>query len=171
MCHHIDPFCRQFLALSRACLHYCTTDQEQSPGHPRGDGNCKDNCDCGENPCGEYLWDHRNGSSLRDFLVNEFVLGPNGLANPAIDGFYLDDSWHTAPKVAPTAPWRSCDKSPTGGATEENPYCSIDMGLSDTDVADITGNWSATIEKRSVDLGNEHRSVMQSKRCGVVDVA
>ena len=30
-------------------------DQEQSPGHPRGDGSCKDNCDCGKNPCGEYL--------------------------------------------------------------------------------------------------------------------
>jgi hypothetical protein len=32
---------------------------------------------------GEYLWDHRNGTMLRDFLVDEFVLGPNGLANPA----------------------------------------------------------------------------------------
>jgi hypothetical protein len=29
---------------------------------------------------------HRNGSMLRDFLVNEFVLGPNGLGNPDIDG-------------------------------------------------------------------------------------
>jgi hypothetical protein len=30
-------------------------DQEQSPGHPKGDGSCTDNCDCGQNPCGEYL--------------------------------------------------------------------------------------------------------------------
>ena len=29
---------------------------------------------------------HRNGSMLREFLVNEFVLGPKGLGNPAIDG-------------------------------------------------------------------------------------
>ena len=31
-------------------------DQEQSPGHPKGDGNCVEKCDCGKNPCGEYLW-------------------------------------------------------------------------------------------------------------------
>ena len=91
MCHHIDPFCRQFLALSRACLHYCTTDQEQSPGHPRGDGNCKDNCDCGENPCGEYLWDHRNGSMLQDFLTEHYIGGPTGVDNPAIEGLFIDD--------------------------------------------------------------------------------
>ena len=31
-------------------------DQEQSPGHPRGDGDCRTApCDCGAVPCGEYL--------------------------------------------------------------------------------------------------------------------
>ncbi len=101
-------------------------------------------CDCGEGlPCGEYLWDHRN-QSLREWLINEFVLGnATGLGNPAIDGYYFDDSWHTAPDVVPSD-WRQCDKSPLGGASEENKYCSYDMGLSKQDVADITGNWSLT---------------------------
>ena len=32
-------------------------DQDQTPEHPRGDGSCADECDCGAGiPCGEYLW-------------------------------------------------------------------------------------------------------------------
>jgi hypothetical protein len=58
---------------------------------------------------------------------------------------YLDDSWHTAPQTAPTTPWSACSQSPVGGATEENPYCSEDIGLTASDVADITSNWSATV--------------------------
>ena len=115
---------------------------------------------------------HRNGSMLREFLVDEFVLGANGLGNPAIDGLYvnsplspllaystgakltgvfwvhnsyLDDSWHTAAKTAPTAPWSACSSSPVGGAMEENPYCAEDIGLTASDVIDITSNWSATV--------------------------
>jgi len=48
-------------------------DQLQSPEwngtvdvHSLNDGNCTaGGCDCGKNPCGEYLYDHRNGSMLR----------------------------------------------------------------------------------------------------------
>ena len=65
-------------------------DRDQTPGHPKGDGDCALPCDCGGVPCGEYLWDHRN-ASLRDFLVNEFILGANGLGNANVSGFYLDD--------------------------------------------------------------------------------
>ena len=57
------------------------------------------------------------------------VLGPNGLANENVDGFYLDDHWTT---------YTGC------GATEEDQNCNADMGLSPQDVADITGNWSTT---------------------------
>jgi hypothetical protein len=35
---------------------------------------------------GRYLWNHANGSMLRDFLVNEYIGGEAGLANPNIDG-------------------------------------------------------------------------------------
>ena len=65
-------------------------DQEQSPGHPKGDGSCKDNCDCGVNPCGEYLWDHRNGSMLQEFLLEHYIGGSTGVGNPAIDGLFID---------------------------------------------------------------------------------
>lgn len=109
--------------------------------NPEGVTNCDTGvCDCGEGlPCGEYLWDHRN-LSLRKWLIEEFVLGANGMANPNVDGYYFDDSWHTSEGRA----GRQCDGSPVGGATEENFYCSVDMGLTAADVADITGNWSET---------------------------
>ena len=94
-------------------------------------------CDCGEGlPCGEYLFDHRN-QSLREWLIHDFVLGnASGLGNPYIDGFYCDDSWKTAPASGGDFK-ASCDNSPTGGATEENAYCSVDMGLTKQDVVDI----------------------------------
>jgi len=31
-------------------------DQGQTPQHPTGDGSCRDQCDCGQNPCGEYIF-------------------------------------------------------------------------------------------------------------------
>ena len=31
-------------------------DQEQTPAHPHGDGSCVEECDCGVNPCGEYIF-------------------------------------------------------------------------------------------------------------------
>ena len=94
-------------------------------------------CDCGKGlPCGEYLIDHRN-QSLRTWLIQEFVLGKDsGLGNPYIDGFYCDDSWKTAPASGGNFNV-SCDLSPTGGATEEDAYCSADMGLTKQDVVDI----------------------------------
>ena len=71
----------------------------------------------------EYLWDHWN-ASLRQWLIDEFVLDSNtGLGNPAIDGFYFDDSWHTAPTPPPAkGNWGSCNASPLGGASEEDGY-------------------------------------------------
>ena len=66
-------------------------DQEQTPAvptsaQPNPDGKCVDFCDVGEQPCGEYLFDHRNGSMLRDFIVQETILSPTGLGDPHIDG-------------------------------------------------------------------------------------
>ena len=76
-------------------------------GVPKINGNsystCEGDCDCGEGlPCGEYLWDHRNGTMLRDFLINEFVLNPKtGLGNKAVSGFYFDDGWSDKPSPVP----------------------------------------------------------------------
>ena len=122
-------------------------DQWQTPG-PAEAGTCLNGpCDCGDGiPCGEYLWDHRN-QSLRDWLLNEFVLGDAALGSPDVDGFYFDDSWKTAPSPlppTPAKPWVSCDRSPVGGASEEHPYCALDMGLNAQDVSNIAGNWTLT---------------------------
>jgi len=69
--------------------------------------------DCGANPCGEYLWDHRN-ASLRDWLVTDFVSNPNtGIHNPNVDGFYFDDRWTHQGSNS------NCDSDIYGGPTEE----------------------------------------------------
>ena len=39
-----------------------------------------------------YLWDHRN-ESLRAFLVDTFIGGPDAMGNKNIDGLFLDDFW------------------------------------------------------------------------------
>ena len=98
--------------------------------------------------CGEYLWDHRN-QSLRAWLLDVFILGKgSALGNPAIDGFYFDDSWRSragpSPPPPPGSVLHSCDASPIGGATEENPFCAVDMGLTRADIVDITSNWTLT---------------------------
>jgi len=98
-------------------------------------------------PCGEYLWDHRN-ASLRDFLVNEFILGENGLGNANVSGFYLDDGWANVSQAV--QPWEPqpegfCDHSPIGGATEEDYYCTADMGLTQADTTALTDAWRETM--------------------------
>ena len=132
-------------------------DQDQTPEHPHGDGSCKDECDCGTNPCGEYLWDHRN-SSLRSYLINEFVLGPDGVGNQNIDGVFLDDAWHD--KQQPHASWWPkvgfCSADKIGGPTEEYPNCTLDMGLTQQDTIDLTAAWKDTIsevQKKIVQAG------------------
>jgi len=122
-------------------------DLDQTPGFPHGDGSCPGPCDCGGVPCGEYLWDHRN-ASLREWLINDFILGPTGLGNANVSGFYFDDGWSNVTR--PVAPWMPqphgyCDTySPVGGPSEENFHCVDDMGLTQADTTAIADAWSAT---------------------------
>ena len=126
------------------CSHHYH-DNDQTPGHPRGDGDCAAPCDCGGVPCGEYLWDHRN-ASLRTYILNEVVLGLNGLQNENVSGVYFDDGWTDSP--AQVLPWEPkegfCDHSPIGGPTEENFYCTADMGLEQADTTAITAAYRET---------------------------
>ena len=112
-------------------------DQEQSPqssGNCSNCGHCDDGpCDTGVMPTGEYLWNHANGSMLRDFLVNTYVGGASGLANPNIDGVFLDDGWGSGP-------------------SEIESHSIADMGLSPAQVADIRSNWSETCSAVSAKL-------------------
>eukprot|EP00039_Didymoeca_costata_P002169 m.57998 g.57998 ORF g.57998 m.57998 type:complete len:517 (-) comp11147_c0_seq1:29-1579(-) len=87
-------------------------DEEQTPGWTGGgdggpDGVCHNDtkgntgkgCDCGAGvSCGEYLWDHRNGSMLTKWFTEEYIGGSTyGLGNENVDGFYLDDHWTDRP--------------------------------------------------------------------------
>lgn len=127
------PLCSQF-------YH----DQEQSPAvpspsNPNPDGACVGTCDCGGVPCGEYLYDWRNGSQLVDFVVNEVLLGPLGLgAGPFIRGYFIDDFW-----CSNSINGSSACTDPVQGPTEIDRNNQADMGLSDADVADITRGWLA----------------------------
>ncbi len=98
-------------------------------------------------PCGEYLWNHANGTMLRQWLIQEHILGPTGLGNANIDGFYVDDTWVNFQQEVQSwqPPEGFCDHWITGGASEEDLYCVSDSGLSQQDVTDITVNWAATM--------------------------
>jgi hypothetical protein len=57
--------------------------------------------DCGEGvECGEYLFDLRN-ESLRAWLRTDYLMGPLGLGNPAIKGFYVRAAAFRAFCIAP----------------------------------------------------------------------
>ena len=106
-------------------------DQGQTPGYPHGDGDCSPPaCDVGTIPVGEYLFDFRsinisvNGQTFADWYVNEYHFGPTGAGNPLVGGFYVDDSWSN------------------GGPTEMDGNCVKDMGLSASDVAEITAGYT-----------------------------
>ena len=86
-------------------------------------GLCPDKkCDCGCVPCGYYVWDHRN-ASLRAWLV-DYAAGATSVGDPHIDGIFLDDDW-----------------SAPGGPTESGRDSLADMGLSASDVINISAGW------------------------------
>jgi hypothetical protein len=132
------------LAESNCAMHVpeCTDDkcsalyhdQEQTPHS----GLCgQEECDCGASlPCGEYLFDHRNGTMLRDWLVNEYVLGDDAIGSPYVDGLFIDDFWCSA-IINGTA---NCT-DPVQGPSEIDSHSQEDMGLSDLDIAELTKGW------------------------------
>ena len=129
-------------------------DQGQTPqvpteSNPNPDGSCDPSigCDCGPGlPCGEYLFDHRNGTMLTDFLVSEVALGKSALGRPSVDGLFLDDYWCSdlICEEDPSVPGCPCD-DPVQGPTEMEMHAVGDMGLTDEDVRDITLGWNETM--------------------------
>ena len=63
------------------------------PAHDHPAHNvCREQCDCGANPCGEYTFDHRN-ASFADWWVNEYMISEQTLKHrPLINLGWLDDS-------------------------------------------------------------------------------
>ena len=99
-------------------------DQEQTPGYPHGDGDCPGPCDCGVHPCGEYLYNYLSPVPGLEQHLTDFILGPTGLGNANLSGFYLDDEYYNSSMYGPGG----CSGSPVGGPTEEDPHCLDDMG-------------------------------------------
>lgn len=58
------------------------------------------------------------------------------------------DGWaNTSQSIAPWMPKEGfCDHSAVGGATEENLYCTADMGLTQADTTAITDAWKETMK-------------------------
>eukprot|EP00466_Bigelowiella_natans_P011392 jgi/Bigna1/78316/fgenesh1_pg.54_\ len=109
-------------------------------------------------PCGEYLFDHRNGSMLRDWLLDEIISSDiSGLGNANIDGFFIDDYWcsNLICKSDPSVAGCPCN-DPEQGPTEIDKYSQVDMGLSDEEIADITRAWNETmgaVQERILEQG------------------
>lgn len=80
---------------------------------------------------------------LRDFLIDDFVLGPTGLGSGVIDGVSLDDNWSDKPSVGSNA----CDGSPIGGPSEVESHCVEDMGLKQQDTTELTASFRQTISE------------------------
>ena len=53
-------------------------------------------CNCGNSPCGEFLFDFTN-ASLVDWWLHEHMGGATALAHPDVDGLILDDQWGRGP--------------------------------------------------------------------------
>lgn len=121
------------------------------------DGFCDlGKCDCGKVPCGSYVFDHRNGSMLRDWLVNEFVGGSTGVGSSSVDGCFFDDNWN--PLVGPS--------EVTWGTGEDGKYlCVGDMGLTDEDLHDITTEWQKTVFAVQTSLMEKRKFAWQMLNC------
>eukprot|EP01051_Picozoa_sp_SAG22_P000777 SAG22_NODE_24_length_30194_cov_6.086327_10_plen_813_part_00 len=131
-------------------------DQSQCPQHPAGANGCRGEgcgscidapCDCGGVPCGEYLFDHRNGSMLTNWIVNEYIGGKNGVDNESIDFMFIDDGWI----VKPT------EYAPNGrGPSEENRNALLDTGLSPAETLKMCDAWHNNVQQA-------HRKIVASK--------
>jgi len=147
--YHV-PLCAAENA-SHCSLYYhdqLQTPQVPSERDPHPDGSCQVQCDCGRHPCGEYVFDHRNGTMLREFLVQEVILPAIRQHPGVVDGLFLDDFW--------CSDW-ICEQSnnetdscpcndPVQGPTEIDRHWQHDTGLSDLDSYEMTMAWNTTMD-------------------------
>ena len=121
--------------------------QDQSPETAQ---DCSGLCDCNGVPCGEYLFDHRN-ASLREWIVQEHVMGSLGMGNPNVSGFYFDDHWGGAGYEWSTLDIMKRQPVPYNmsacatGPSELNQFCLLDTGLTAEDVKDMLVAWRETL--------------------------
>lgn len=86
-----SPKCDTYSSPPKCSNHYHM--EEQTPGYPTGDGNCAEPCDCGNSPCGFYLWNHSstavvNGQTFQDWFVHSYMFNEVG-SSPLVSGCVL----------------------------------------------------------------------------------
>lgn len=94
-------------------------------------GRCMDaHCDCGEVPCGWYLWNHKN-PDCREWLVNTHMMGAMSMGNVNVQGNFIDDEWfHYGPELE-------------GPGSES---ISIDIGFTRKDNLAMQAKWRLTMD-------------------------
>lgn len=109
-------------------------DQTQTPSTlPTGDGICTGQCDCGDGlPCGMYLFNHANGTMFREWLVNEYFLGPTAAGSPLISGLFIDDYWCAASDGP--CPLRAGNRLVGPAETERHVLDDLGMSAAEVDV-------------------------------------
>ena len=123
-----------------------TTEKRNTVWSKTGYAMCDGDCDCGTVPCAEYVYDHRNGSMLTKWLIDEYVGGPFGTGSPHVDGVFVDDFWCAGPKC-----------SQGEGPSEMDANKRIDMGLSESDMVAITKGWYENIDSVQVALLKDNK--------------
>ena len=141
----------KFANTSKANVPVCTGskcsvfyhDQTQVPEHPtkRGilaapkptydDGKCIDECDCGTQPCGNYVWDFRN-TTFQEWYVHKLFLERID-STPGAKAFYIDDRIYGGGDQA--------------YVTEMSAYFPKDVALDPSELAALRIAFTATMER------------------------
>ena len=74
----------------------------------------------------QYLYDYRNGSALREWMLNDHYFGPTAMGVPDVSGLFIDDDWNAR------------------GLTEEGPGWQQEMGLTAADLELMQQEYVAT---------------------------
>jgi hypothetical protein len=108
-------------------------------GQPKYDnGVCKEECDCGDLPCGNYIYNHANTSLAEWFVsVGGPIINNRTLMQPGVVAYYIDDSfWHKGFKQG----------GGTGGVTETSGKFANDTGMDYTAVVAFAEAYERNME-------------------------
>jgi len=106
---------------------------EHTPQYPVGgpaQGSCREKCDCGKNPCAQYVFDFRN-ASFQDWFVDHYIINSATILHQpvAIGVGWLDDDMTMA------------------GPTELDPNFLVDTGLTEAETEDSVVAFNKTMTR------------------------
>ena len=82
-----DLFHSQFQTMQYTCNETLTGESCEHAGR------CTEaHCDCGDVPCGWYLWNHSH-PDCREWLVKTHMMGEMSMGNKNVQGNFIDDEW------------------------------------------------------------------------------